>query len=251
MAPDRRLDGNRPERFTWGEVDGTTTKGTGEPAADADFVARYEGLVQSLARKLCAELGMRPEETEDLAGWGMQGLLEARDRFDASRGVQFHTFAYYRIRGAMLDGVRKMTHLPRRIVAKARAMGGADLVGEELGDRRAAAHQAGATTGPDPVQGIDEALNRITTAFLTAYQRDVAVEEASPEEQVQHGQMLGRLREALDALPEREATLLRGIYFEDRTLDDIGRQLGVSRSWACRMHARALDHLREALGVET
>ncbi len=232
-------------------MDGTTTKGTGEPAADADFIARYEGLVQSLARKLCAELGMRPEETEDLVGWGMQGLLEARDRFDASRGVQFHTFAYYRIRGAMLDGVRKMTHLPRRIVAKARVMGGADLVGEELGDRRAAARQAGSAADPDPVQGIEDALNRITTAFLTAYQRDVAVEASSPEEEVQHEQMLGRLRDALDALPDRESALLKGLYFEDRTLEDIGKQLGVSRSWACRMHARALDHLREALGAET
>ncbi len=224
------------------------TRGAGDLPADDAFVERYTGLVRSIAGKVRVELGMRPEELDDLVAWGMQGLLEARARFDASRGVQFQTFAYYRIRGAILDGIRKMTHLPRRVVARARAMGGADLVGEDVGQRIEGARLAG-QRGPDPVSTLDDAIQRITTAFLTAYQESATPEGPSPEEGAEQAQLIQKMRQAIQSLPEREATLLHAIYFEDRTLDDIGGQLGVSRSWACRMHARALDRLRQAMGV--
>ncbi len=191
---------------------------------------------------------MRPEELDDLVAWGMQGLLEARDRFDEGRGVQFQTFAYYRIRGAIFDGIRKMTHLPRRVVARVRAMGGADMVGEDVGHQFEGARRAG-QRGPEPVAALDDAIQRITTAFLTAYQESATPEEASPEEGAEQSELLARMRDALQGLPEREAMLLHAIYFEDRTLEDIGGQLGISRSWACRMHARALDRIREAMGV--
>ena len=78
-----------------------------------ELIAQHEKMVHGLASRLRRELSLRGD-LDDLIAFGFGGLLEAHHRFDPGRGVRFQTFAYYRIRGAMLDGVRKMADLPRR-----------------------------------------------------------------------------------------------------------------------------------------
>ena len=82
-------------------------------SADDDFVREHEGFVRSIALRVRAEMDLTCE-LDDLVSAGFHGLLEAKSRFDATRGVQFSTFAYYRVRGACIDSVRKMAYLPRR-----------------------------------------------------------------------------------------------------------------------------------------
>jgi RNA polymerase sigma factor for flagellar operon FliA len=94
---------------------------------DAEAQAHRE-LVERIVRRLQRELDLSCD-TDDLRGWGQQGLLEAKQRFDPARGVRFSTFAYYRIRGAVLDGVRKQGWLSRRAHAKVRAYEAADATG--------------------------------------------------------------------------------------------------------------------------
>jgi RNA polymerase sigma factor for flagellar operon FliA len=216
-------------------------------AEDERFVAEHESLVRKIAQRVRAELGLTCE-VEDLVAFGFHGLLEAKQRFDPTRGVQFQTFAYYRVRGAILDGVRKMAYLPRRVHAKRRAAEMIDWELEALGETRATApaetkHDLEAT-----LAAIDDVLGKITATFmLAAVGQDEETAHESPEEALIGATERARLREALEALPEREKIVVRGMYFENRNLDEIGAELGISKSWACRIHTRALGLLREAL----
>jgi RNA polymerase sigma factor for flagellar operon FliA len=104
-------------------------------------------LVDLIARHLARELG-RSAELDDLRAMGHQGLLEAARRFDEGRGVTFRRFANYRVRGAMLDGVRKSAPLPRRAHARIRALEAALLVAETAAeDAGSPAMGAGAGAG--------------------------------------------------------------------------------------------------------
>src|SRR3954470_24445964 len=93
---------------------------------DAEFEANQE-LVERIVRRLVRELDLSCDP-DDLRAWGHQGVLEAKARFDPGRGVRFSTFAYYRVRGAVLDGVRKQGWLRRRAYAKLKALEAADAL---------------------------------------------------------------------------------------------------------------------------
>src|SRR5690349_3163195 len=97
---------------------------------DGDDFAAHQELVERVVRKLIRELDLSCEPG-DLQAWGHQGLLEAKQRFDPSRNVRFSTFAYYRVRGAVLDGVRSQGFLKRRAYAKLKAFEATDSLAEE------------------------------------------------------------------------------------------------------------------------
>lgn len=213
---------------------------------DQRFVEEHEQLVRKLAHRVRAELDLTCE-LEDLIAFGYHGLLEARGRYDATRGVQFSTFAYYRVRGAILDGVRKMAYLPRRIHQKRRAAEAIDWAIEAEGEARAASPEA-RSDAEQTLAAIDDILGKITATFmLAAVGQDEGATPESPEDQLIGAHEQHRVRHALDVLPERERIVVTGMYFEGRNLDDIGAELGISKSWACRIHTRALGLLREAL----
>jgi RNA polymerase sigma factor FliA len=214
---------------------------------DPRFVAEHEPLVRKIALRVRSELDLTCE-LDDLIAFGFRGLLEARERFDPSRGVQFTTFAHYRVRGAVLDGVRKMARLPRRVHQKRRAAEAIDWAIEAQGEARAATPEARADLDAT-LAAVDDVLGKITATFmLAAVGQDESAAPESPEEQLIGATERQRLRVALETLPERERIVVTGMYFEGRNLDDIGAELGISKSWACRIHTRALGLLREQLG---
>jgi RNA polymerase sigma factor for flagellar operon FliA len=212
---------------------------------DDQFVKEYEGFVRAIALQTRAQLGL-DSAIEDLVAFGFQGLLEARQRFDASKGVAFKSFAYYRVRGAILDGVRAMARLPRRAYARLRAAEALDQTSEGNGQ------QQGAAARPPSVEGtlrsIDSILGRVAAAYTVA----VTVEDAeqgagSPEEALLHEERLTRMRAAVEKLPERERHMIEGHYFKGKRFDALSAELGISKSWGSRVYAHALDLLREAL----
>ncbi|AKF06926.1 sigma-70 family RNA polymerase sigma factor [Sandaracinus amylolyticus] len=213
---------------------------------DQRFVEEHAPLVRKIALRVRAELDLTCE-LDDLIAFGYHGLLEARGRFDETRGVLFSTFAYYRIRGAILDGVRKMAYLPRRIHQKRRAAEAIDWAIEAEGEARATTPEARADVEAT-LAAVDDILGKITATFmLAAVGQDEEATRESPEEQLIGAHEKQRVRTALETLPERERIVVNGMYFEGRNLDDIGAELGISKSWACRIHTRALGLLREAL----
>ena len=212
---------------------------------DDHFVKEYEGFVRAIALQTRAQLGL-DSAIEDLVAFGFQGLLEARLRFDASKGVAFKSFAYYRVRGAILDGVRAMARLPRRAYARLRAAEALDQSSEQSADQQGAAQRTPSVEGT--LRSIDSILGRVAAAYTVA----VTVEDAeqgagSPEEALLHEERLARMRAAVEKLPERERHMIEGHYFQGKRFDALSAELGISKSWGSRVYAHALDMLREAM----
>jgi len=190
-----------------------------------EFIAQHERMVHGLANRLRRELSLRGD-LDDLIAFGFGGLLEAQHRFDPNRGVRFQTFAYHRVRGAMLDGVRKMSQLPRR-----------------AHERFQAAAETTPTAAPT---ALDKAFTRMT-ALSTATVLQGRFGNESPEAVLLKNESITRLLQALPSLSPRQRVLVRGFYFEGRSIDAMARELGISKSWASRLHTNALRELRDAL----
>jgi RNA polymerase sigma factor for flagellar operon FliA len=220
-------------------------------AEEDRFVREHEGLVRGIATRLRGEMDLSLD-LEDLVAWGYHGLLEAKARFDKDRGVQFNTFAYYRVRGAMIDGVRKMAYLPRRLHQMRKVAEAADLLGEASAEAQAGATPAQKADAEANLAAIDDTLGKITAAYvIEAMGQSESDQGASPEEALAEKQHQTKREKQLHAvlakLPEREAAVVKAFYFDNRVLDDIAAELGVSKSWASRIHTRALGLLRDQL----
>jgi RNA polymerase sigma factor for flagellar operon FliA len=223
------------------------------------LVEKHLSLVQAIARKVKKTLNASIE-VDDLVGYGSKGLVEAADRFDAGHGVAFTTFAYYRIRGAMYDGLRAMGWYSRADYARYRAEERANEYLRNRADREGAADaQAGAAGGKKGEPGdaearlaeVNEILSAVATVHITSLEAASTVPDESlpaPDVAVENRRMSRRVREAVTALPEKERRLMELYYFADKNLEEAGAELGLSKSWACRLHARAVDLLREAMG---
>ena len=211
-------------------------------------------LVAIVARQLRRQLSL-DVPLEDLQSYGHEGLLQAARRFDESRGVPFRRWANLRIRGAILDGVRSYGNVPRRVYAQIRALQASDALQDARVEDDAAR----------PAPGTPEDADQVLTGYLRAMATAMAVqflaspqgdeldrvidddESASPENLAERKELVMQLRDLLGTLPDNERTLLERYYFEDVTLEEAGRELGLSKSWASRLHARAIETLEKRL----
>ena len=213
-------------------------------------------LVDVIARQVARELG-RLVELEDLRSMGHQGLLEAARRFDESRGSSFRRFANYRVRGAMIDGVRKGAPLPRRAHARLRSLEAALLVSEAAAED---APPGSATTMLDArasEQRLSDHLADMATAMamglLAVPARGDDGEPSAldigetPEEALEHAELRQLVLQALEDLPEDERTLVRRHYLEGERFDHVATSLGLSKSWGSRLHTRAIARLTKRL----
>jgi RNA polymerase sigma factor for flagellar operon FliA len=218
------------------------------------LVEQHLSLVQALARKVKKTVGASIE-LDDLVAYGSKGLVEAAERFDARQGVAFSTFAYYRIRGAMYDGLRTMGWYSRADYARYRAEERANEYLRAEADREAAgrAERPGGGTTADKaktLEAIGAVLSGIATVHITSLEAAATVADESlpaPDTAVDAGRMSSRVRAAVAALPAKEKQLMELYYFADKTLEEAGAALGLSKSWACRLHARAVELLRDSL----
>jgi RNA polymerase sigma factor for flagellar operon FliA len=211
-------------------------------------------LVRSIAGKLTRSLG-RTLDLDELEAYGAKGLVEAASRFDSKQGVAFSTFAYYRIRGAMLDGLRSMGWYSRSDYARYRAEARANEYLRNLAEREGAgASPAGqARDAAETLAEIAEILSSVATVHITSLEAAACVTDERlppPDQQLERLHLQARTRRALEKLPERERRLLQLHYFEDRNLEVASAELGLSKSWGCRLHARAVDRLRKVLEAE-
>src|SRR3954470_7299495 len=138
-------------------------------AADRDrLVEQHLSLVQAIAAKLKRTLG-RTIEFEDLVAYGTKGLLEAADRFDPAQGASFTTFAYYRVRGAMLDGLRTMGWYSRADYARYRAEERANEYLQNQSDREGATKDdGGKTESAEALEGIGKILSGVAAIHITS-----------------------------------------------------------------------------------
>jgi RNA polymerase sigma factor for flagellar operon FliA len=208
-------------------------------------------LVHAIAAKLRGRLG-KTMEPGDLVGYGTKGLIEAATRYDPKGGASFSTFAYYRIRGAMFDGMRTMGWYSRGDYARFRAEERANEYLAAASEREAAEQQAAPAAAPaDPSESLEALaglLSGVAAIHITSLEaeRERADERAkAPDQAVEDAEGGQRVRAALDGLPAKERRLLELYYFGDLNLEDAGKKMGLSKSWASRLHARAVEHLRQ------
>lgn len=220
----------------------------------SDVVARYTPFVKSITAKIRRGL---PEhiEFDDLIDYGMIGLLEAASRFDPEAGAHFMTFAYYRIRGAVYDGLRQMGWLSRSHYRKARFEAQANdyLEGfvQDAPVREGEELEASVGSLADAVEGL-------AMVFITSLDAENAEELVDPstaiDEKIGLAQTKKILRDAVVKLPEQERMMMELYYFKGLGLQEVGEKLGVSKSWACRLHARVIEKLKrmviDALGPD-
>ena len=209
-----------------------------------------------LARKAAAMIFPRVKEHiefEELVALGNAGLAEAASRFDPARGASFSTFAWYRVQGSIVDGLRRASNLPRRVWQKLVALRAASEYLEHRAERDAGAAQRGAkpAEGADALAAVKSAMSAIRTMYVTSLEglRDKGFDAADtntpmPGEQFDTGRLSAKLREALAALPEKERALVTKHYWEGKNLLEAGEELGISKSWASRLHAQAVERLR-------
>jgi RNA polymerase sigma factor FliA len=223
------------------------------------FHAHLE-LVEVIARQMIREVG-RAAEIDDLRAMGHQGLLEAARRFDEGRGVSFRRFANYRVRGAMLDGIRKSAPLPRRAHARIRALEAALLVAEGAAEDAAATPAAVASDPLGADQKLTEHLSDMATAMAMGLIAPTAAGEdgeptvvdagMSPEEAFAEAELKKMVVEALEQLPDDERALVRRHYLDGERFDLVAASLGLSKSWGSRLHTRAIARLTKRLRAKT
>jgi RNA polymerase sigma factor for flagellar operon FliA len=224
---------------------------------------RHLGLVKSLAAKLKHKLPASVD-LDDIIGYGHSGLMEACERFDPTRGLAFSTFAYYRIQGAMYDGLRKEGGLPRSVVHRFRAAERADYLLENAAEREAGARRADpaplAKRGTaDTLKELSEHVGGLTAIFITSLDAENAPqipdEHASEElHRTERSWLTPKVQAALQTLSDRDRELIEKVYYGGMNLKDAGETLGMSKSWASRIHARSVKRLHRALtaaGVES
>jgi len=221
-----------------------------------------------LARYVVERMNLRPGPSlgyEDLLGQAVVGLIDAIDRFDLTRGIKFETYAYHRIRGAVMDMLREMDWLPRSIRQRESELSAAiEELGEHLGrppSDEELADKLGITVAEldqlahqlamQAVQSLDEIVG--SREWEAGTMADLVSDEAapSPEDEMQKTAEREMLAEAIDQLPDSERTVISLYYYEGLTLKEIGRVLGVTESRACQIHGKAMVRLRAQMAART
>lgn len=208
-------------------------------------------LVDKLAAQIRRQIS-RAIPAEELTSYGREGLLTAARTFDASRGVPFRCWATLRIRGTMIDGLRSTGALPRRTYRRLRALEAADTLQGALVEDDAAKPTPDARAADSRLeQYIAGLATAMAVGFVTSAHGDMAdVEhdrEDSPEALVGRAQVVAQMRESIARLPDNERRLVERHYFDGLTMDEAAREIGLSKSWGSRLHARAIEFLARDL----
>ncbi len=213
--------------------------------AHGKLVARYLPLVHLHAAQLAAGLP-RHVSREDLVQSGVLGLLEALRRFDPGRGIKFETYAGRRIRGAMLDELRRLSWLPRSLFKQMRDLDRASqsLAGS-LG-REPSEDELASEMGIS-LRELQKKVKQIYKSTLLPLEDKLRV--PGPDNECALDDIIAReekeiLARAIDSLEERYRLVLALYYQENLKLKEIGLVLGVTESRVCQLHARAVEKLR-------
>lgn len=216
-----------------------------------ELVERYRPLVNSIVGRILRSLPVQVEFQEAVS-YGIVGLLEAADRFDPRRKVSFVTFAYYRIRGAVFDGLRQMgilTRTPNENWVRREVVLN-DLVQTEIDDETDRAPG----TVSDEIRGVVKYVDSLIPAYLLSLSAenapDVADEREVPWDEIEFRQMVDIVKEAVQGLPEKERDILEALYFKHMTTTDLAEQMGVNKSWVSRLHSKAIQRVRQRLSMK-
>lgn len=222
------------------------------------LIIEYAPLVKYLAGRLSVHIGYRVEY-DDLISYGIFGLIDAIDKYDYKKGVKFETYASLRIRGSIIDSIRKLDWVPRALRQKNKQLEQAytelelelghepndEQIAEKLGitlDETRDLIKKSAVTSLISLDSYLEQNHEDT--FLVAENAD----SDTPEAHYNKKELKNILADAIDKLSEKEKKVITLYYFEDLTLKEISRIMGVSESRISQIHSKAVFKLQGKLG---
>lgn len=222
------------------------------------IIIEYVPLVKLVAGRLNMYLGYTVEY-DDLVSYGVFGLIDAIDKFDYDKGIKFETYASLRIRGSILDQIRKMDWIPRSVrqkqkqienaVAKLEKEKGVNIkdkdIAEELGISVDEYRSWEGMTNISNVASLDEFMEQGTEGTVKEFRNTTYLE---PEEAVDRDEKKKMLMEALELLTEKEKKVVLLYYYEDLTLKEVASVLEVSESRISQLHSKALEKMKKHLG---
>ena len=228
------------------------------PALREKLIIEYSPLVKIVAGKMSMYLGNNVEY-DDLVSYGIFGLIDAIDKYDYGKGIKFETYASLRIRGSILDQIRKLDWIPRSVRQKQKAIDTAvKNLEKEIGPNYSDGDMAKelgisedeylnwlSQTNISNISSIEDFLdqgNEVKASVNRSYAR------VEPEKVVEEQELKEKLEEALELLTEKEKKVVLLYYYEDLTLKEISRVMEVSESRVSQLHSKALKKLKNGLG---
>ena len=195
-----------------------------------ELIAKYSHLVKQVVYRLAAE-GHTAVETDDLIGYGTLGLIDAIEKFDPAKNVKFETYAALRIRGAIIDGLRKQDWFPRSLRQKSKRIGEAiELIEKKTG--RPAKDEEIARYLNMPVDKLQTTMGDIHTFTVVSLDEQLSefVSDPTlinmygddPEREAQKNELKRILAKAIDELQENERVIISLYYYDELTQNEIG-----------------------------
>lgn len=218
-------------------------KATGSPDLRNRLVLQYAPLVKYVAGRLRSGLPQNVD-TNDLVSEGVFGLMDAIEKFDTSRGLEFQTYAVPRIKGAMIDALRSQDWVPRSVREKLRAIEKAHAVLVERLGRTPTEEEIAAEMGITP-KALNGLYAKVAYTSIAAMEDLVVVDEApAPGSALEDDAVKEALLRHVRDLRERDQIIVALYYYEGFTLAEIGQVLGVTESRVSQLHTRAMLALR-------
>ena len=222
------------------------------------IIIEYAPLVKIVAGRLSMYLGDNVEY-EDLVSYGVFGLIDAIDKFDTNKDVKFETYASLRIRGSILDQIRKMDWIPRTVRQRQRKIDEAiksleartgktptdEMLAEELGVSGEELLSWQSQLKVTNVVSLNEFVESGNEPVMDAKGN---FRFAQPEEVIAETELKRMLKDAMQLLTEKEQKVILLYYYEDLTLKEISRVLEVSESRISQLHTKALQKMKKKMG---
>lgn len=222
------------------------------------IIVEYVSLVKLVAGRLNMYLGYTVEY-DDLVSYGVFGLIDAIDKFDFDKNIKFETYASLRIRGSILDHIRKLDWIPRSVRQKQKQLDAAIAslekekgvnvtdkdIAEKLGISLEEYRNWESFSNISNIASLDEFIELGTDGGVKEFRNTTYIE---PEESIDNDEVKKMIMDALELLTEKEKKVVLLYYYEDLTLKEVAKVLEVSESRISQLHSKALEKMKKHLG---
>jgi len=193
-------------------------------------------------------------DTQDIVNQGVLALMDCIDKYDYTRGVQFDSFASIRVRGSIIDYIRKQDWIPRGVRKKSNSISNAYAELQEQFGRPATDAEVAEYIGMN-IEELNKTVSEVYSASIYSFEEliqdsSVAVQDSgirTPEQEVQKSELKSTLASAIDMLDEKERTVVSLYYFEELKLKEIAVVMGLTASRVSQLHSKAMLKLRSML----